>query len=504
MAVSWIVVLILFRETVMSMVEVWQRSDTFSHGFMIFPISLYLIWRQRHRVALLQPTPNFWGILLLAVVGFIWLFGNLANVLVVQQLALVAMLQGLVLAVLGSRVTYALIFPLTILYFAVPAGEILVPALTDFTAFSTVTALRITGIPVLWEGRFIFTPTGTWEVAKACSGLRYVIPAVVLGCLFSYITYRSSIRRLVFILACLVASIVANNIRAYGIIMLAHFSNNRIAVGVDHLVYGWFFFIVVMLLLFLPGLYWRETPAAGSSDTELHPPLSGEKQVSAMNSKPDHVRPALPVVLTAVIGVFILSFAPASARMLMNSYRTSHAIHPVDLSTRPPWKPQVRNSGDWLPHFNGADVEVTGRYTSGDRHVHLYIAYYADQQQGAELINSENKIVDDMRWIRISDGHTRAIVDGKVLRLHETITRSSFDEKRLVWSWYWVADEFTSSPYYAKFLQAKTRLFREPQEAAVLAISAEIIDERSEAADILQDFLLHCGSLHETLSNFSQ
>ena len=184
-SMSWIAVFILFRETVLSMVAVWQRSDTFSHGFIIFPISLYLIWTRRHYVVSLPPTPTLWGLLFLAGFGFIWLLGNLTNVLVVQQLTLVVMLIGLVWTVLGLKIVYALLFPLAILFFAVPIGEFLIPTLMDFTAYSTVTALRITGIPVLLEGQFIYVPSGTWEVAKACSGLRYLIPSVVLGCLFS-------------------------------------------------------------------------------------------------------------------------------------------------------------------------------------------------------------------------------------------------------------------------------------------------------------------------------
>ena len=55
--------------------------------------------------------------------------------------------------------------------------------------------------------------------------------------------------------------IVANWLRAYMIVMLGHLSNNRIAVGVDHMIYGWIFFGVVMLLLFWVGSLWQEADA---------------------------------------------------------------------------------------------------------------------------------------------------------------------------------------------------------------------------------------------------
>ena len=38
----------VYRETAWSLVALWQRSETYAHGFMIYPVSLYLIWRGRN------------------------------------------------------------------------------------------------------------------------------------------------------------------------------------------------------------------------------------------------------------------------------------------------------------------------------------------------------------------------------------------------------------------------------------------------------------------------
>ncbi|HEV7928681.1 MAG TPA: archaeosortase/exosortase family protein, partial [Nitrosospira sp.] len=32
----------IYYKTTWSMVEIWERSDTFAHGFLIFPFSAYL------------------------------------------------------------------------------------------------------------------------------------------------------------------------------------------------------------------------------------------------------------------------------------------------------------------------------------------------------------------------------------------------------------------------------------------------------------------------------
>jgi hypothetical protein len=84
--------LALYWQTGWSMVEIWWRSETFAHGFMILPISLYLIWLKRAELQALQPRASMIGLLALAIAACGWLAGHLVDVQVVEQLALVAMM----------------------------------------------------------------------------------------------------------------------------------------------------------------------------------------------------------------------------------------------------------------------------------------------------------------------------------------------------------------------------------------------------------------------------
>ena len=171
---------------------------------------------------------------------------------------MMAMVPLAVWAVLGTQTLKALLFPLAFLFFAVPFGEFLVPPLMNWTADFAAIAIRASGVPIFREGNFLTIPTGTWSIVEACSGIRYLIASFMVGCLFAYLSYRSPIRRAAFVAASLVVPIVANWVRAYMIIMLGHLTNNRLAVGADHLIYGWIFFGVVMVLLFWIGAKWRE------------------------------------------------------------------------------------------------------------------------------------------------------------------------------------------------------------------------------------------------------
>ena len=488
---SWGVILGIFEYTVSAMVMTWYHSNTFAHGFLVLPISLYLIWTRRQSLMPLIPIPTLWGLLLLVGLGCGWLLGNLADVLVVQQLMVVAMLPGGVWLVLGTRVARILLFPLLFLFFAVPIGLEFEPVLQDFTAAFTVRALRLSGITVFRDGWLLALPTGIWHVAETCSGSRYLYAAVMLGCLYAWIIYRRWTRRLGFLLASVVVPIVANGVRAYGLVLLGYLSDHTIAAGVDHVLYGWLFFGLVMFLLLGVGCRWREP---------------SHETVSTLAPVQTHGRPcsAQQLGLTAACGVSLLAVAPFVAQVMSHRSASPLMVQAVAPQVSPPWQPLAEVPEAWTPHFVGAHAHIFQSYTSGMRPVSLSVAYYASQRQGAEAINADNRLVDGKTWVRIAEGRTKAVVGGHTIQVRTTRIRSGQGDTRLIWSWTWVAGKFTSSPYQAKILQVKARLLGGPQGAAVIALGTEDNVDGTEATDTLQAFLQHSSSLQATLQSFDR
>ncbi len=192
-------IVVLFRATAASMVSIWIESETFTHAFLVPPISLWLIWRIRKDLAAMVPAPCPWVLLGLLLAGFAWLLGELATVGVVSQFALMTMIVLAVPAVLGFSVARRMAFPLAFLYFAVPFGEFMLPKFMEWTANFTVFGLRLSGIPVYREGLHFVIPSGNWSVVEACSGVRYLIASLTVGTLFAYLNYRSLKRRLIFV-----------------------------------------------------------------------------------------------------------------------------------------------------------------------------------------------------------------------------------------------------------------------------------------------------------------
>src|SRR5579863_955556 len=264
-AVIFLGTLTAFWQTATAMVTTWYSSRTFSHCFLVLPLSAYLIWRRRKQLEALDPEPDYWGLLPLAMLTAIWVLGNLGEVRLVEEWALVGIVVAAVGTLLGSAVVRALALPLALLGFAVPFGLSLIGPLQDLTAWFAVHSLTLTGIPAVLENRVLSVPTATWTVAEACSGIRYLFSSVMLGVIYAWITYRSQKRRLLFLAASVIVPILANGMRAYGIVLLAYLTNNRLAADVDHLVYGWVFFTVVQVALFVVGLRWQQAPTEATA-----------------------------------------------------------------------------------------------------------------------------------------------------------------------------------------------------------------------------------------------
>ena len=128
---AWLAIVIVLRETFAEMWRAWGASGTFTHGYVIFPIVIYLLWYRRERWQGLPMRPSLLGVALVALAFALWLAGSLLHLNVVMQFGAVAALVSAVIAVAGVDIFRAAMFPLLFMFFAVPVGEELVPWLMD-------------------------------------------------------------------------------------------------------------------------------------------------------------------------------------------------------------------------------------------------------------------------------------------------------------------------------------------------------------------------------------
>lgn len=461
-----VAILLLFHATAAEMVDIWSRSVTYNHAFLVPPITLWLIWRQRHKLQGLPVRPQPWVLLPMAAACVLWLLGELAAVNAATQFALVTLIMLAVPALFGMVVARALTFPLLFLYFAVPFGNFLVPIMMEATADFTVLAVQWSGVPVYREGLQFVIPTGSWSVVEACSGIRYLIASFMVGTLFAYLNYRSFKRRALFMVMSLVVPVVANWLRAYMIVMLGHLSGNQLAVGVDHLIYGWVFFGIVIGLMFMIGSRWTEPDAQGIE----------EAAHAAASRAAAPAEPAARAWLTAA-GVAVLMLGTHAALWTIDRPSTQ-ALSPLELpgTLAPGWQVAPQPLSTWLPAFKGFRASQSRSYTGPQGEAAVWIGYYRDQGREAKLVTTTNVLVplEDTAWSQVQAGTSQVTVAGVPLVVRSAELRGSghagvdASQRLLVWHVYWVGGQLTASDARAKLWLAVNRLQGKGDDAAVL------------------------------------
>ena len=250
---SFVALCFVYSEEAVGAYRVWVSSATYNHCFLILPIVIFMIWRRRDLLASVVPRPDIRFVILIVPLLFVWEGAHRLGLLEGQQLVVMTIFQTILLATLGGSAYRKLLAPLLYLYFLVPTAEFLVPALQDFTARFAVLGLQLFGVPVFSDGIIIEVPAGDFIVAEACAGLRFLIAAVAFGVFYAVEMYESRYRRAAFIALSIVVPIVANGLRAFGLIMAAEAFGTAAAIEADHVTYGWFFFSVVLMILILIG-----------------------------------------------------------------------------------------------------------------------------------------------------------------------------------------------------------------------------------------------------------
>ncbi len=472
--------LFIFFDTWASIEATWDRSKTFTHGYIIAPISIWLIWSKRHKLKTLHPSPYWPAIIAIIASGLLWLAANLINVLVVQQYAVVLMLIASYWLVLGTEITKKIIFPLGFLLLMVPVGESLIPPLMEYTATFTVAMLRLTGLSVYREGMNFSLTSGSWSVVEACSGINYLIASITLGLVYAYITYTSFWKRAIFFIVSIIVPIIANGFRAYMIVMIGHLSGMKLAVGVDHILYGAVFFGIVIMLLFYIGSFWKDPqPEEALPD--------GIENIAPVNI---HHSPQLATLLPAILLSFLIW--PFASSYLSNQQQTgTKLLQDFSALEQQNWQLSYTPFWGWQPKFKGVVTESLHFFKKNNALIGLYQANFGKETQGSsELVNSQHLLIPhkDKAWRLLNTSTSKIKHRNNPLTVDQSIIRSR-NRDLIIQRWYLIGSTHTANPYQAKLLQLLKRFRADDSPELQIILYTQANHRQHETAKkLLQDF----------------
>lgn len=464
---------ILFPDAALGAVRVWLVSRTFNHCFLVLPISLFMIWSRRAVLAHTAVEPELRASLVMSVLAVAWLGAAEAGILEAQQLIVITMVQATLWAVLGFALYRKLTAPFLYLYFLVPSGAYLVPVLQSYTARFVVVGLHVLGIPVFSSGAIIEIPAGTFAVAEACAGLRFLVAAIAFGVFFAVITYRSWWRRVAFIMLSIVVPVVANGFRALGLVAAAEWIGNPAAALADHIIYGWIFFSFVLIILVLIGQAFSDQANATTA-----PSARPERPVAQPKFSMRMGGAAAACLTVAALGPAASVFLDSGGAVLIPAEAPQVA---------PPWR-ESRSWTDWEPIVAEPVRKYRQTFLHGTDRVDRFVALYVGTGRRNDAARQNNRDADERSWSFNSARHT-ALSDGRrMLPVDETVWFRG-DEKRIVWSFYAINGRIASNIWNAKWDQFLGYLARTKCLSAYVAFSTVHNADETMAAKAAGDLL---------------
>lgn len=478
MAVVWLATFLITWREWLAMFGQWWNSSTYNHILFVPFILAWLIWHRREQLLKLSPEPWWPGLFGLGGALFLWLVGSVSGFDLAGQLGAVCALIAGAIVVLGPRVAAGLTLPLAYMLFLVPFGDELVPPLQSVTAKIVIWLTEASGIPAEIEGVFIDTPVGLFEVAEACSGVKFLVAMAALGVLIAATCFRRWRSRLIFMSVAIALPIVANGIRAWATIYIAQSQGIAFAEGFDHIFYGWAFFALIMFLLLAIAWRWAER----------HPDDAAIDAVRILES-PALARLAayrLPL-RTALLASLAALFVFAAWNLAAS--RVEAALpEQVYLPNVSGWQAaQSPPALDWQPLASGADHRLLGRYANAaGQTVDVSLAVYRRQSDKAEAgAFGEGALPPDTPWRWVGQGEgTNLYTSDRLFALGR--------HRRLAQTSYYQGSLLTGSALRLKLATMRDRLLLRSVPTATLILSAEEGQGRP-AAELLAAFRRSIG-----------
>jgi exosortase len=234
----------------------WLYDDNYSHGFLVIPIAIFLIWRKRKEL-IFPARPSGWGIFLFGLGCLSLILGNAASELFTTRVSILMVITGISLYHLGVDNFKIVWFAFFFLLFMIPIPATIYYSATLpmqlFASKMTNNLLHLIGVPSVRQGNIIFLPKYTLEVVDACSGLRSLVSLMALAGLYGYLTLIGKVKPTILFFAAIPIAIAANIFRLLVTAVGAYAISTRLADNFLHEISGLIVFLSALIVIIALG-----------------------------------------------------------------------------------------------------------------------------------------------------------------------------------------------------------------------------------------------------------
>jgi exosortase D (VPLPA-CTERM-specific) len=485
-ALALLAVATIFHRTFPYLYGVWHQEE-YSHGFLVPAISAFLLWQRRGRIAQAGFRPSWAGVAIVAVGIAIHLFGMLASITTVDTYALVIVLLGTALALMGWPAFRIALVPLALLFLMNPIPNFFYYNLSSQLQLVSsqlgVAFMRLCGVSVFLEGNVIDLGNYKLQVAEACSGLRYLFPLMTLGVIMAYLFRGRAWMRWWLFLSTIPITVLMNGLRIGVIGVLVDRFGIAQAEGFLHQFEGWAIFLACFAVLVAQA--WLLLRLTGERRS-LREFLSFEVPPSGQVSFRPAQAPGKPAV--AVLVLLLLAVLPAQAvpkRSELRPPRADFAEFPLRVGG---WHGQ-RQTIDAvyldtlkLDDYVMADFADTAAPAASRAPVNFYVAYYASQRTG-QSVHSPRSCLPGGGW-RMVEFAQHAVdgvhSNGAPLRVNRAIVEHGTD-RELVYYWFQERGRNITNEYMVKWYLLEDALIRNRTDGALVRLITPLRDNEPAA-----------------------
>jgi exosortase len=443
----WAAVALLYWPSALELHRLWTDwpAETYTHGYLLLLLSLWLVIRDRERLALVPIRAEPLSLILLAVMSAAWVWFWRAAIQEVQLLLLPLILYAALRAAFGRRLARAVAFPIGLLYFAMPLWGDINGIVQTLSAKVTGVLLWTTGIPAFMDGDFVRLPGGSIEIARSCSGLHELIVGLALAAIYGKLSGEPWRRRLQWLGLMGALSLIVNWVRIFTVVIAAYETNMGSSLVKHHYWLGWWLFAFV----FAAFLWWTGR-AAPRADEHRHTAAQPSSSAIALGSVP----------IASTLAVLAAMPATAYAMDLANS-RADMAVT-VQWPVAPKgWEgPTGTVASEWQPHFVDSSGESLKRYAdpTGDS-IEAFAVAYRVQTQHAKLLGYWNDLLGGPARMRQK---SLRVVDSTVGRWQEIVGVDSDGSRSLIWLRYGIGNRVFVEPRMSQLWYGFAAFVRPP------------------------------------------
>jgi exosortase len=238
-----------------ALTAVWSSSDDYSHGFFVIPLSLYILWHKKTQLQHIPICTSWLGLIFLVGSLAIYIGAVYSEIITIVNISLVSSLVCGVWFLFGWPMLRATSFPLLFLLFMIPVPEQIYSTLTIplqlFVSKVSVGLTTLLDIPVFREGNVIYLPEKTFEVVRACSGIRSLVTLLCLCAVIAFFSLRNNGLRFILLLSAVPVAIFVNIFRVFVMIAVYRYFQMDLTEGALHTVMGVVIFIFSLLIIIL-------------------------------------------------------------------------------------------------------------------------------------------------------------------------------------------------------------------------------------------------------------